>query len=139
MMHVAMVGWLFLLLAGLASTPASAEGPVVPPLPTGDAARGRAIFNGLGGCANCHGTDGYIGRRPHKSEALTQGIAKLNPQPADLRNPGTLKAQDEAQRYLSIKFGHPGTAMYSKKNLLLDVEIVDVLAYLSVLRSEGSR
>jgi mono/diheme cytochrome c family protein len=124
--------------AGLASAPAGAEEPVVPPLPTGDADRGKAIFNGVGGCANCHGTDGYIGRRPHRSDALTRGIAKLNPQPADLRNAAVLKAQDEAQRFLSIKFGHPSTAMYPKKNLLLDREIADVLAYLSVLRAEGS-
>lgn len=110
---------------------------MVPPLPAGDAARGKAIFNGLGGCANCHGTDGYIGRRPHKSEALTRGIAKLNPPPADLRNPATLKSQDEAQRFVSIKFGHPGTGMYQKKTLLLDREIADLLAYLAILRAEG--
>jgi len=137
MTRVPAVVVLLLLITGFIPAPASAEAPVTPPLPTGDAARGKTIFNGLGGCANCHGTDGYIGRRPHRSEALTQGIAKLNPQPADLRNPAALKAQDEAQRFQSIKFGHPGTAMYAKKNLLLDSEIADLLAYLSVLRSEG--
>ena len=139
MTRLAMVVVLLLLAAGFVPASSPAEGPVVPPLPTGDAARGRTIFNGLGGCANCHGTDGYIGRRPHKSEALTRGIARLNPQPTDLRNPARLKAQDEAQRFVSIKFGHPGTAMYAKKNLLLDGEIMDLLAYLSVLRSEGSQ
>ncbi len=116
---------------------ARAEEPVVPPLPEGDAARGQAIFNGLGGCANCHGTDGYLTKRPHQSEALTKGIAKLNPQPADLRDAATLKSQDEAQRFVSIKYGHPGTGMYPKKNLLLDREIADLLAYLAVLRAEG--
>jgi mono/diheme cytochrome c family protein len=125
--------------AGFVPTSARSEAPVVPPLPAGDAVRGKAIFNGLGGCANCHGTDGYIGRRPHKSEALTQGIAKLNPQSADLRHAAALKAQDEAQRFVSIKFGHPGTAMYAKKSLPPDREIADLLAYLSVLRAEGAR
>jgi mono/diheme cytochrome c family protein len=135
MMRTVLIAAVLIGAAGL--TPAHAEEPVVPPLPAGDAARGKAIYHGTGGCANCHGTDGDIGRRPHKSDALMQGIAKLNPQPADLRNPAALKSQDEAQRFLSIKFGHPGTAMYAKKNLLLDREIADLLAYLALLRTEG--
>jgi len=136
MMRTVLMAALLLGAAGIAPASARAEEPVVPPLPAGDAARGKAIFNGRGGCAYCHGTDGYIGRRPHESDALTQGIAKLNPQPADLRNAAALKAQDETQRFLSIKFGHPGTGMFAKKHILMDHEIIDLLAYLAVLRSE---
>jgi mono/diheme cytochrome c family protein len=125
------------LLLGAAS--ASADEPVVPPLPAGDAAQGKMIFNGRGGCAYCHGADGRIGKKPRKSKELTELITKLDPQPADLRNAAALKSQDDAQRFLSVKFGHPGTAMFPKKTLLMDREIADLLAYLSVLRAEGSR
>jgi mono/diheme cytochrome c family protein len=132
---------LILIAAFLAGTaaPAAADEPVVPPLPAGDAAQGKMIFNGRGGCAYCHGADGRIGRRLHKSKELTELIAKLDPQPADLRNAAALKSQDDAQRFQSIKFGHPGTAMFPKKTLLMDREIADVLAYLTILRTEGSR
>jgi mono/diheme cytochrome c family protein len=139
MMRMVLIAAFLLGTAGFPPALARAEEPVVPPLPAGDAMRGKMIFNGLGGCAYCHGADGRIGNRPRKSDAHTELIAKLDPQPADLRNAAALKSQDEAQRFLSIKFGHPGTAMFPKKTLLLDREIADLLAYLSVLRAEGSR
>lgn len=126
-----------LLGTGVAPALASAEEPVVPPSPAGDAARGKAIFHGKGGCAFCHGTDGYIVKRPRKTDLHTEAIAKLDPQPADLRNTAALKSQDDAQRFQSIKFGHPGTAMFPRNTQLLDRDIADLVAYLAVLRTEG--
>ena len=124
-------------VAGLAPAPVPAAGPAASPPPAGDAARGKAIYHGKGGCAFCHGTDGYLVRKPHKTDLHTEAIAKLDPPPADLRNPASLKSKDEAQRFKSIKFGHPGTAMFPRETQLNDREIADVLAYLAILRAEG--
>lgn len=125
------------LLLGLAS-PASAADQPAPPLPAGDAAKGKAIYHGKGGCAFCHGTNGYVVKKPRKTDLHSEAITKLDPPPSDLRNPSALKAKDEAARFASIKFGHPGTAMFARKTQLSDKEIADVLAYLAILRSGGN-
>lgn len=132
-----LIAALLLGTAGFVPAPASAEEPVAPPLPAGDAARGRTIFHGKGGCAFCHGTDGYVVKRPRKTDLHTEAIAKLDPKPADLRNAAALKSQNDAQRFQSIKFGHPGTAMFPRNTQLLDRDIADLVAYLAVLRTKG--
>lgn len=129
---------LLLGIAGFFPALAPAEEPVAPP-PAGDAARGKAIFHGKGGCAFCHGTDGYLVKRPRKTDLHTEAIAKLDPPPADLRNAAALKSQDDAQRFQSIKFGHPGTAMFPRNTQLPDRDIADLVAYLAILRTEGVR
>jgi mono/diheme cytochrome c family protein len=63
-------------------------------------------------------------------------IARLNPQPTDLRNPSSLKLSNDKERFRVIREGHPGTAMFPDKTLT-DEEIIDVLAYLSALRHEA--
>jgi mono/diheme cytochrome c family protein len=131
-----LIATLLLGTAGVVPSPAIAEAPPAPPPPVGDAARGKAIYHGKGGCAFCHGTDGYVVKKPRKTDLHTEAIAKLDPPPADLRNPASLKSKDEAQRFASIKFGHPGTAMFPRETQLSDHEIADVLAYLAVLRAE---
>lgn len=139
MRRTVLIAALLLGTAGFAPALADADERVVPRLPAGNAARGKTIFHGKGGCAFCHGTDGYVGKRPRKTDLHTEAIAKLDPPPADLRNAAGLKSKDEAQRFASIKFGHPGTAMLPRKTQLLDREIADLLAYLAVLRTEGTR
>jgi mono/diheme cytochrome c family protein len=134
-----LIAALLLCAAGVVPWPVVAGAPAAPPLPPGDAARGKAIYHGKGGCAFCHGTDGRVLKRPHKTDLHTEAIAKLDPPPADLRNPAALKARDDVQRFASIKFGHPGTAMFPRETQLRDSEIADVLAYLAVLRAEGTR
>ncbi len=119
-------------LAWAASPPASVDGDA-----GGDRERGRSIFNGIGGCFNCHGYEGDITRRPRFSPKLADELAHLNPQPADLRNPAGLKSENDEQRFLAIKFGHPGTAMFPKK-FLTDQEINHILAYLAALRVEAA-
>jgi cytochrome c553 len=69
--------------------------------------------------------------------AITRMIENLNPKPADLRNPAALKSKNEAKRFISIRDGHRGTAMFPKKDLLSDQDIYDILAYLAILRSQG--
>jgi len=134
---MALIAALLLGPTGFAPAPVSAEEPVVPPLPAGDAARGKTIYHGKGGCAFCHGTNGYVVKKPRKTDLHSEAIAKLNPPPADLRNVAGLKSKDDAQRFASIKFGHPGTAMFPRKTQLLDREIADLVAYLAVLRTKG--
>ena len=133
-----LIAALLLGTAGFTPAPAPADEPAMPPLPAGDAARGNTIFHGRGGCAFCHGTDGYIGKRPRKTDLHTEAIAKLDPQPADLRKAAALTSRDEAQRFASIKFGHPGTAMFPRKTQLSDRDIADLLAYLAILRTGGT-
>jgi mono/diheme cytochrome c family protein len=65
-------------------------------------------------------------------------IDQLDPKPADFRNPATLKSKNDQERFDAIKNGHSGTAMFPKK-FLSDAKINDIVAYLSVLRSEGKR
>ena len=139
MRRMVLIAVFLLGTAGFAPARASVDEPAAPPLPAGDAARGKAIFHGQGGCAFCHGTDGYLVKRPHKTDLHTEAIAKLDPQPADLRNASALKSRDDAQRFASIKFGHPGTAMLPRNTQLLDRDIADLLAYLAILRTEGTR
>lgn len=118
--------------AWAASSPASADGK-----PDGDPDRGRSVFNGVGGCSNCHGYDGDMTRRPPFPPKLADELARLTPPPADLRNPASLKSENEEQRFLAVKFGHPRTAMFPKK-FLTDQEIRHILAYLAALRTGSS-
>lgn len=138
MMRIVLISALLLGTAGFVPAFARAEEPVAPPLPAGDAARGKTIFHGRGGCAFCHGKDGYMGKRPRKTDLHTEAIARLDPPPADLRNAAALTSRDDAQRFASIKFGHPGTAMFPRDTQLLDSDIADLVAYLALLRTEGT-
>ncbi len=125
----------FCLMLGFSGLVASASAQD-PPVAAGETDRGRAIFNGIGGCFNCHGNDGVITRLPRHSPQLAEELARLTPPPADLRNPSRLKSQTDADRLRSIKFGHPGTAMFPKK-FLSEREVADLLAYLATLREEA--
>jgi mono/diheme cytochrome c family protein len=103
----------------------------------GNVERGRGIFNGLGGCYQCHGYDAFLSRRPKQPPKLAQDLARLNPPPANLRDPERLKAQTPKERLRSLKSGHPGTAMFPKK-FLTERELADLLAYLATLRPMAS-
>jgi len=103
----------------------------------GDAERGRAVFNGKGVCYYCHGIDGNKDQRPQLTADTTALIAQLNPQPVDLRNPKALYLKTDKQRARAIREGHPGTGMFPDTRMT-DQELTDTLAYLALLRSEGS-
>jgi mono/diheme cytochrome c family protein len=102
----------------------------------GKSEEGRKIYNGKGFCYQCHGYDGYIERRPKMDEEMRRVIDQLDPKPADFRNPATLKSKNDQERFETIQNGHRSTAMFPHQ-FLRDAEINDILAYLSVLRSEG--
>lgn len=102
----------------------------------GNSEEGRKIYNGKGFCYECHGYDGYIERRPQMEPELRHLIDKLDPKPADFRNPSTLQSKNDQERFDAIRKGHSGTNMFPKK-FLSDAEISSIVGYLSVLRSEG--
>ena len=104
----------------------------------GDAERGKAIFNGKGVCYYCHGVEGYLDRRPQLEADTAALIARLNPQPANLRSPSSLKLKTDKARFRAIREGHPGTGMFPDTTLT-DREVKDLLAYLAVLRQQTSK
>jgi len=123
---------LLCLLLGLPG--GSAAGEALQELPTivGEPDRGRSLFNGIGGCFNCHGYDGESTRLPRHAPKLAEELARLTPPPADLRDPSRLKSQTDLDRLRSIRFGHPGTAMFPKI-FLSERELADLVAYVTTL------
>lgn len=105
--------------------------------PKGNVAEGRSVFNGKGICYYCHGIDGNRDKLPQLTGDTAALIAELNPQPADLRNPKSLRLTNDKARAKVIREGHPGTGMFPDTTLK-DTEIRDVLAYLATLRREGT-
>jgi len=101
------------------------------------AQEGRSAFNGKGACYYCHGVDGYRDRVPQSEGDTAALIARLNPPPTDLRNPGSLRLASDKARAKAIREGHPGTGMFPDTTMT-DRELDDTLAYLALLRNEGS-
>ncbi|HET7909397.1 MAG TPA: c-type cytochrome [Nitrospira sp.] len=106
------------------------------PASPGKAAAGRDVFNGKAICHYCHGIDGHRDKRPQLAPDTAALIAQLNPQPADLRNPKTLRLKSDQARRKAIREGHSGTAMFPTTTLT-NQELVDTLSYLATLRKEG--
>ena len=104
---------------------------------TGDAEHGRAVFNGKGVCYYCHGMDGNMEQQPQLAADTAALIAQLNPPPVDLRNPKSLRLTSDSARAEAIRKGHPGTGMFPDTTMT-DQELADTLAYLTLLRREGS-
>ncbi len=129
------VGW----LAIESEMNAWAEAPPAPKSTkaAGDAKRGRTVFNGKGVCHYCHGTDGNKDQRPQLAADTAALIAQLNPPPIDLRNPKALSLTSDKQRAHAVREGHPGTGMFPDTTMT-DQDLTDTLAYLALLRNEGS-
>lgn len=104
----------------------------------GEADRGRAVFNGKGVCYYCHGVDGYLDRRPQLEADTAALIAQLDPPPTDLRNRKALRLTTDKARYKAIREGHPGTGMFPDTTVTTQ-ELTDTLAYLAILRQQGSK
>lgn len=103
----------------------------------GDAGRGRAVFNGKGVCYYCHGIDGNKDQRPQLAADTASLVAQLNPPPVDLRNPKALHLKSDKQRARAIREGHLGTGMFPDTRMT-DQELTDTMAYLALLRREGT-
>ena len=103
----------------------------------GDAAQGKALFNGKVICHYCHGLDGVIDRKPSLTPDTAAVIARLAAAPPDLRNRATLKLKDNKARFRVIREGHPGSGMLPDTTLN-DQDITDVLAYLATLRQSAA-
>lgn len=103
----------------------------------GEAAQGKALFNGKGICHYCHGIDGVIGKKPSLTPDTTAAIAKQTASVPDLRNRATLKLKDNKARFRLIREGHPGSGMFPDTTLT-DQDIKDILAYLATLRKSAS-
>ena len=113
-------------------TPKTAKGT----RPHGNTEAGRGVFNGKGVCYYCHGMDGYRDQLPQLAPDTAGLIAQLNPQPADLRNPKTLRLKSDHARAKIIRKGHTGTGMFPDARMT-NQELADTLAYLAFLRREG--
>jgi len=129
------VGWLAIEpeMNAWSEAPPAAKSAMV----SGDAERGRAVFNGKGVCYYCHGIDGNKDQRPQLAADTAALIAQLNPPPVDLRNPKALSLKSDKQRAHAIREGHPGTGMFPDTTMT-NPELTDTLAYLALLRGEGS-
>ena len=90
--------------------------------PSGDqpVARGKVVFEQR--CVPCHGEKGK-----------GDGYPFLKPPPADLTAFATRNRTD-AELLVTIRHGHPDTAMGSWKFALTENEVWDVLAYVRTLQ-----
>jgi hypothetical protein len=105
--------------------------------PKGNLGRGREIFNGKGACYYCHGIDGYLGRKPRLNSDTAEIITRLQPPPADLRNPGSLHLKTDRERSRAIREGHSGTGMFPDTSMT-DQDLADTLIYLALIRKDAN-
>ena len=97
--------------------------------------RGRDIFHGKGSCSYCHGMDGYLDRLPQAKEDIAARIARLNPPPTDLRDPGMHRLKTNKERTRAIREGHPGTGLFPDF-IMTDRDMADTLFYLAFIRKD---
>jgi len=82
--------------------------------------QGKAIYEGKGGCVNCHGASGR-GDGP--------GAATLKPPPRVFRSHGFWRHRSEGEIFWVIKYGSAGTGMIPFGGMLSDEEIWTVMQY----------
>lgn len=134
---ILLTAWLGMSLSPLSDRPAWAESSVSQPgvKLKANVERGRDIFHGKGACSYCHGMDGYLNRLPQMKEDIAALIARLNPPPTDLRNPGVLRLKTNKERARAIREGHPGTGMFPDRTMT-NQDLVDTLFYLAFIRKD---
>ncbi|MGH2620684.1 MAG: c-type cytochrome [Anaerolineales bacterium] len=82
--------------------------------------QGKALYQGKGGCVNCHGTTGR-GDGP--------ASANLNPAPRNFHHRGFWRHRTDGEIFWVIKHGSPRTSMIPLGALLSDEEIWAVIQY----------
>lgn len=112
---MAVLAPIFLLSVGLGCTAQTAAPPDDTTL-----ARGKAVFEQR--CAPCHGAQGK-----------GDGYPFLKPPPANL-TAFAVRNKTDADLLITIRHGHPDTAMGSWKFALAEKEVWDVLAYVRTLQ-----
>jgi mono/diheme cytochrome c family protein len=134
---ILLAGWLGIVLAPGFDQNARAESSVSQPGVKRKAIveRGRDIFNGNGSCSYCHGMDGYLDRLPLMEENIAARIARLNPPPTDLRDPGVLRLKTNKERARAIREGHPSTGRF-RDFTMTDRDMADILLYLAFIRKD---
>jgi mono/diheme cytochrome c family protein len=83
--------------------------------------KGKTLYEGKGGCVNCHGKEGR-GDGPVARE--------LSPSPRNFHHRGFWRHRTEGEIFWVIKHGSPGTAMIGFNGQLTDEEIWTVMRYL---------
>lgn len=83
--------------------------------------KGKALYEGKGGCVNCHGKEGR-GDGPVARE--------LDPSPRNFHHHGFWRHRTDGEIFWVIKNGSPGTAMIGFGSQLTDEEIWTVIEYL---------
>ena len=134
---ILLTAWLGMLLPPLSDRPAWAESSVSQ---SGvklkrNVERGRNIFHEKGACSYCHGMDGYLDRLPQMKADTAALIARLNPPPTDLRNPGVLRLKTDKERARAIREGHPSTGR-NRDFTMTDQDMADTLFYLAFIRKD---
>lgn len=89
--------------------------------------QGKALYQGKGGCFNCHGKDGD-GNGPL--------AAQLKPAPRNFRHHGFWRHRTEGEIFWVIKNGSTGTGMVGFSELLTDEEIWSLIPYLRSFAGE---
>jgi mono/diheme cytochrome c family protein len=83
--------------------------------------KGKALYNGKGGCVNCHGKEGR-GDGPVARE--------LSPSPRNFHHRGFWRHRTDGEIFWVIKHGSSGTSMIGFGSQLTDEEIWTVMRYL---------
>lgn len=84
-------------------------------------AQGKALYDGKGGCFNCHGKDGD-GNGPL--------AAQLQPSPRNFQHHGFWRHRTEGEIFWVIKNGSAGTSMVGFGGQLTDGEIWALIQYI---------
>ena len=134
---ILLMGWLGIGFAPGFDRNVWAESSVSPPgvKLKGNVERGRNIFHGNGSCSYCHGMDGYLDRLPQMDENIATRIARLNPPPTNLRDPGVLRLKTNKERARAIREGHPSTGRF-RDFTMTDQNMADTLFYLAFIRKD---
>jgi mono/diheme cytochrome c family protein len=89
--------------------------------------QGKALYQGKGGCFNCHGKEGD-GNGPL--------AAQLNPSPRNFRHHGFWRHRTEGEIFWVVKNGSAGTSMVGFAGQLTDEEMWSLIQYLRSFAGE---
>ncbi len=89
--------------------------------------QGKTLYNGKGGCFNCHGKDGD-GNGPV--------AAQLNPSPRNFQHHGFWRHRTEGEIFWVIKNGSAGTSMVGFAGQLTDEEMWSLIQYVRSFSGE---